>query len=719
MKKQGNLIFTLDIGTRTVIGLVMEHRENQYKILASHVVEHEERAMLDGQIHNVNLVTAQVEKVKTKLEKDLNIKLERVAIAAAGRALKTIDYEESFEFREKKIITEEDVKSLEFSAVQKAQTRLMKDSSEDAEPLDYHFVGYSVTEYYLDGMNISVLEGQKGKTIKTKIISTFLPRVVVDSLLTVINKTGLEVEYLTLEPIAAANVVIPKDMHNFNLALVDIGAGTSDIALTKGGSMLGYAMVPVAGDEITEALAEHYLLDYNTGEKTKRFLSNEGNIKVRNILSQEIDINAEEAFQSIDSIIDSLASQISEAILILNGKPPQAVICIGGGSLTPGLLDGIARFLDISPSRVGVKEYKDIKNVRGEISGINTAQANTPIGIAISGYINKTRTNFVNVSVNDIVHQLFTINTATLADALLAAEIDFRVLHGNPGMGMTCTVNGELKVIKGEMGQAGILKYNGVKTTDLKQEISTGDKIEYIPGRSGSDANAVIGDIIPELPTLEIEINNQKYDISPEIYQDGLLVDKDTPVIDGSDIKYEEVLTIREAVAHIYKKNKFKLTNEYINYSLNGEIEYLPKNDILVMADDTPIDLDIPVEEISQLQVIKNRGTSSVKNIIEKKLSNEITITFNGSQISIPVGVRIYRNGKELEDYNVQIKNGDKFVYKKQSITVRKVFNFVNYKITTFIKKSKIDLNGKQVTLDEPVHEGDKLKVAFGKKSSL
>ncbi|MFW6306906.1 MAG: hypothetical protein ACOC1N_05950, partial [Bacillota bacterium] len=377
------------------------------------------------------------------------------------------------------------------------------------------------------------------------------------------------------------------------------------------------------------------------------------------------------------------------------------------------------RFLDISPSRVGVKEYKDIKNVRGEISGINTAQANTPIGIAISGYINKTRTNFVNVSVNDIVHQLFTINTATLADALLAAEIDFRVLHGNPGMGMTCTVNGELKVIKGEMGQAGILKYNGVKTTDLKQEISTGDKIEYIPGRSGSDANAVIGDIIPELPTLEIEINNQKYDISPEIYQDGLLVDKDTPVIDGSDIKYEEVLTIREAVAHIYKKNKFKLTNEYINYSLNGEIEYLPKNDILVMADDTPIDLDIPVEEISQLQVIKNRGTSSVKNIIEKKLSNEITITFNGSQISIPVGVRIYRNGKELEDYNVQIKNGDKFVYKKQSITVRKVFNFVNYKITTFIKKSKIDLNGKQVTLDEPVHDGDKLKVAFGKKSSL
>src|SRR5690606_40707895 len=101
MRSQGDLIFTLDIGTRTVVGLVMRYSNGIYEILASDVAEHEERAMLDGQIHNVNLVVKQVNRVKNKLEETLAVKLERVAIAAAGRALKTVDTEDSLEFTEK------------------------------------------------------------------------------------------------------------------------------------------------------------------------------------------------------------------------------------------------------------------------------------------------------------------------------------------------------------------------------------------------------------------------------------------------------------------------------------------------------------------------------------------------------------------------------------------------------------------------------------------
>ena len=49
---------------------------------------------------------------------------------------------------------------------------------------------------------------------------------------------------LTLEPIAALNVTIPKEYRSLNLALVDVGAGTADIAITHKGSVVGYAMVP-------------------------------------------------------------------------------------------------------------------------------------------------------------------------------------------------------------------------------------------------------------------------------------------------------------------------------------------------------------------------------------------------------------------------------------------------------------------------------------------
>src|SRR5690554_6893128 len=111
MDKQGDLIFTLDIGTRTVIGLIVEKIEGIFQIRASHVVEHGERAMLDGQIHNVSLVAKQVKIVKEKLEENLGIELERVSIAAAGRALKTVNYEGTLELEERRTITEEDVQS--------------------------------------------------------------------------------------------------------------------------------------------------------------------------------------------------------------------------------------------------------------------------------------------------------------------------------------------------------------------------------------------------------------------------------------------------------------------------------------------------------------------------------------------------------------------------------------------------------------------------------
>jgi cell division ATPase FtsA len=62
-----NLYFALDVGTRTVIGLVLEKRQNKYHILAAVIEEHSNRAMLDGQIHDIPSVIAIIKKVKTKL----------------------------------------------------------------------------------------------------------------------------------------------------------------------------------------------------------------------------------------------------------------------------------------------------------------------------------------------------------------------------------------------------------------------------------------------------------------------------------------------------------------------------------------------------------------------------------------------------------------------------------------------------------------------------
>ena len=85
MEENQDLIFALDIGTRTVVGVIFRQQEDKLVVEESEIIEHEQRSMLDGQIHNVSEVTAQVKEIKTRLEERMSIELNKVAIAAAGR----------------------------------------------------------------------------------------------------------------------------------------------------------------------------------------------------------------------------------------------------------------------------------------------------------------------------------------------------------------------------------------------------------------------------------------------------------------------------------------------------------------------------------------------------------------------------------------------------------------------------------------------------------
>lgn len=97
-----------------------------------------------------------------------------------------------------------------------------------------------------------------------------MPDEVVDGLYQAVEDAGLHVASLTLEPIAAINVAIPERFRLLNIALVDVGAGTSDISVVKEGSVIAFGMMPLAGDEITEAIAKRYLTDFETAEKAKK-----------------------------------------------------------------------------------------------------------------------------------------------------------------------------------------------------------------------------------------------------------------------------------------------------------------------------------------------------------------------------------------------------------------------------------------------------------------
>lgn len=716
MSSPNSHVFALDIGTRTVVGLILDKEKGEYNIRASEVISHQNRAMYDGQIHDVSMVTDQVKNIVENLENSIDRQINQAAIAAAGRALETVECTSKIEFENKKKVSEKDVSALEYSAVQKAQNRLESSDSQNDNGR-YHFVGHTVQEYRVDGIFVTEIFHQQGSEIEVDIIATFLPQIVVDSLFSVIDNLGLEVTGLTLEPIAAAEVIVPRDMYNFNLALVDIGAGTADIAVTKSGTMVGYGMVPVAGDEITEAIAEHFLIDYHSAEEVKCKLSNKEEFTVKDALGNEKNINSGEIREVIEPNVDEMAGLIGEEILRLNQNSPRAVICIGGGSLTPGLTKKLSTYLDLDENRVGIRDAEDLKNVRGEIENLAGTQMVTPVGIGVSADKNKSETNFIQVQVNDIDVSLFSLQKPKVRDALLQADIDLKTLRPKPGQGLTYTLNGEVNSLPGSMGTAGEVRLNG-EEVDLEAEITNGDVVEFKPGEKGSDAEAKIEDILPDdnFEPKIVNVEGERLRLNPVLKVDDKKISPDDSLQDGMNITYKPVETVKDAVERLLEINAEEIANEYIEIILNEERDYIPQSEIVITDEEKPIKLDKKLENEQKLSLDRNGPIKTVGELIEYERKNlpAISLTFNGNDLEVPQHIKnIYVNG-EIVDEDYELKDGDKINFKTEDVTVNEVLNFINYGLSPQMKDEvSLLINGHEADFSSEIGEEDKIELKF------
>ena len=171
------LVFGLDIGTRNVVGTVGYKTENEFVVVAQYMLEHETRAMLDGQIHDIGRVGHTIAKVKEELESQIGQELTEVCIAAAGRVLKTVTTNISYDFPEETVVTGEDIHTLDLLGIEKAQS-ILKEMNDTR--YKFYCVGYSVMKYFLNDEPFSSLESHKAERISEDIIVTFLPEDVVD-----------------------------------------------------------------------------------------------------------------------------------------------------------------------------------------------------------------------------------------------------------------------------------------------------------------------------------------------------------------------------------------------------------------------------------------------------------------------------------------------------------------------------------------------------------
>lgn len=748
MKFPGQLVFGLDIGTRSIVGTVGYRVGEKFYVVAQSIREHDTRSMLDGQIHDIYKVGKTISEVKSELEDKLGRQLKDVCIAAAGRVLKTVTVRVDQELEGDREVGGEDIYALDSMGVEKAYAEFSEDNETD---LKFYCVGYSVVRYYMNGYTIGNLEGHKAKTIGADIIATFLPEDVVDGLYKAVGVAGLEVVNLTLEPIAAIRVAIPEMYRMLNIALVDVGAGTSDISITKDGSIIAYGMIPIAGDSLTEVIAKHCLVDFATAEHIKRETGVKEQIEYRDIMGLPQTITTEEVEKVTAPVIEDMTRQVADKIRELNGdKSVSAVFVVGGGGRLPGYTQALAKELDIQKERVAVRGEEVMMNIEFlEQDAHRDSLMVTPIGICLSFY--EQSNNFIFVYFNEQRIKIYDNNKVAVVDAAMQAEFPNDGLFPKRGKELNYSVNGKPRITRGELGEAAVITVNG-NETDIYAPIHANDQIKVIESTAGAAAQLDINQLPEFGTTMRVEVNEKKVDLPKFACVNGNLQSGYYSIQENDNIEILNYYTVRQIAEfmdviinqemNIYVNNKLADmdTKVYENFSViwtmevlqlsdkekyDQDVSYadLPEDDgtyVKREREETPIgvtfdneptaqqiepeteDAQESGEVVTQGNVSDNSqdGQSTDTALTEQEQEASAGEVQTETKTGIPLSIHVTVNGQEI-----QMSGKSEYVFVD-------VFQYIDFDLSR-PKGSGIvtSLNGREAQYMENIHSGDVIEI--------
>ena len=696
MKKYpGKLVFGLDIGTRSIVGTVGYRSGEQFYVVAQRVKEHETRAMLDGQIHDIGRVGMTISQVKSELENVVGNTLNDVCIAAAGRVLKTVTVHAEQAFETEKEIVSEDIYALNSKGVEKAYETFHQENDTDVK---FYCVGYSVMRYYMNNYVISNLESHKASVIGVDMIATFLPEDVVDGLHKAVEQAGLNVVNLTLEPIAAIQVAIPEMYRMLNIALVDVGAGTSDISITQGGSIVAYGMIPIAGDALTEAIAQHCLVDFVTAEQVKKDCGEYEVVEYKDIMGLPQKISREELLELLKPIVENMTKQVSDKIKELNGdKSVSAVFVVGGGGKISSYTGMLASHLGIAAERVALRGEEVMQKIQFlEKETKKDSLLVTPVGICLSYY--EQSNSFLFVTFNNRRIKLYDNNRLAVVDAAMQADFPNDGLFPKRGKALQFTVDGKSRVIRGEAGEAAVIMVNG-KPADIYTQIHANDIIQVQESTAGKAATMEIGKLPEYNASITVEVNERRIVLPKFASVNGRLQSAYYSIQENDSIDMLNYYTVRQLAEFmdviidknmsIYVNNKpaDMDTEVYENFS----VVWTMKEAGVQMADEW----EEVTEEVTEEEVTEEKAA------VEEKKPEAVTETIEIVQESkLPVEVGVVVNGKFV------VMRG------KPSYVFVDVFDYIDFDLSKPQGKGiATKLNGNDAQYMQELGNGDRIEI--------
>lgn len=324
------LLASIDIGTEYVKALIAEVKGDSLEIIGVGRKHQNMGDMHSGAIADIAGVVQNCEAALTEAEDQAGAQAKRVVIGMAGELVKGVT--NTIRYRRPQPDKTLDMPEMEFiieKVQERAQSRAQKEIALETgnQDVEVKLVNSALVSIHIDGYKVSNPIGFQGRDVAVQIYTAFAPMVHIGALEKVADELALELIAVAAEPFAVSRSVLGTDSDsNFTAILVDVGGGTTDIAVVNDGGVEGTRMFGIGGRSFTRTISSDMELSYADAEKLKINVDHESiKPEVKERVSSAIDKTLEVWLAGVDLALSEFDS--------VDHLPNRILLCGGGASL--------------------------------------------------------------------------------------------------------------------------------------------------------------------------------------------------------------------------------------------------------------------------------------------------------------------------------------------------------------------------------------------------
>jgi len=382
-KEYKDLLVGLDIGTSKVAAVVAELRpDGSYEVIG--MGQSESKGLKKGVVVNIEATVQSIQRALEEAELMADCKIAEVFTGIAGSHIRSFNSSGMVAIKDKEV-TQTDV------------ARVIETAKAVNIPTDQQILHILTQEFIIDGQeDVREPIGMSGIRLEVKVHIVTGAVSAAQNIVKCVRRCGLEVHDLILQPLASSLAVLTEDEKELGVVLVDIGGGTTDIAIFSEGAIRHTAVIPIAGDQITNDIAmalrtptpdaEDIKIQYGIAKQAIADpddmieVPGVGDRGTRTLSRQALAAVIEPRIEELYSLVHQVVREAGYEELLSSG-----VVITGGTAMMPGMVE-LGEDIFLKPVRVGVPEY------RGNLHEVvKSPRYSTVMGLLLEGRVQRMR----------------------------------------------------------------------------------------------------------------------------------------------------------------------------------------------------------------------------------------------------------------------------------------------------------------------------------------